>query len=254
MKIKKKHLTGIVLTVSAMLLLCSGDTLAQGFVDIETGMVSLLYNDVRVPNEGGSLFSLADDLTVDPSLFIRLRMGYRLGKKHHLTLLIAPLSLKAAGRVDNDLLFSGETFPAGTSLDGKYTFNSYRLTYRFDLKQSPKWVIGIGFTAKIRDAAIRIQGDGLSAETTNTGFVPLINFLIQWNFAEKWHLLLEGDALAAPGGQGRAEDILLGLAYSLSDHIDIRGGYRFVEGGANVDTVYNFAWVNYFIMGTTIHF
>ena len=115
-------------------------------------------------------------------------------------------------------------------------------------------IIGIGFTAKIRDAVIRVEGGGLSTETTNTGFVPLLNFLIQWNFAEKWHLILEGDALASPGGQGRAEDILLGVAYSVSDKVRIKAGYRVVEGGADVDTVYNFAWINYFMVGTTIHF
>ncbi len=250
----RKNIRVIVVTISAILFLFSPGIVAQGLIDLETGMVSLLYNDVRVPNEGGTLFSISDDLTTDPSAFLRLRLGYRLGKKHHLSLLMAPLTLKAEGQAEKDLSFSGETFPAGTFLEGKYTFNSYRLTYRFDLKQSPKWIIGIGFTAKIRDAAIRLQGDGLSAETTNTGFVPLINFLIQWNFAKKWQFRLEGDALAAPGGQGRAEDILLGLAYSVSDSIDIKGGYRFVEGGADVDTVYNFAWVNYFMVGTTIHF
>jgi hypothetical protein len=226
----------------------------QWLVDIETGMVSTRYNDVRVPNEGGTLISLSDDLKTDPAAFIRLRLGYRLGKRHNLILLAAPLSLKAKGQVDTEVSFNGETFPAGTPLEGKYTFNSYRLTYRFDLKRSPKWIIGIGFTAKIRDAAIRVEGGGLNAETTNTGFVPLLNFFLRWSFAEKWHLLLEADALASPGGQGRAEDVLLGLAYSLSPRVDIKAGYRFVEGGADVDTVYNFAWINYFMVGTTIRF
>lgn len=250
----KKSLVGIVIVFLPLWLLSRQPIAAQGFIDLETGLASTRYNDVRVPNQGGTLFSLTDDLSTDPSAFIRLRLGYRLGKRHNLSLLIAPLTLKAKGQVDKDLNFSDETFPAGTPLEGKYTFNSYRLTYRFDLKRSPKWIIGIGFTAKIRDAAIRVEGGGLKAESTNTGFVPLLNLLIQWNFAEKWHLLLEADALAAPGGQGRAEDILLGLAYSVSDRIDIKAGYRFVEGGADVDTVYNFTWVNYFMIGTTIHF
>lgn len=230
------------------------ETNAQWLLDIETGMVSTRYNDVRVPNEGGTLFSLTDDLSTDPSAFIRLRFGYRLGYRHNLILLVAPLSLKASGQVDKDLAFQGVTFPARTPLEGKYTFNSYRLTYRFDLKRSPKWIIGLGFTAKIRDAAIRVEGGTQNAETTNTGFVPLLNFFLRWSFAEKWHLLLEADALASPGGQGRAEDVLLGLAYSVSPQVDIKAGYRLVEGGADVDQVYNFAWINYFMVGTTIHF
>jgi hypothetical protein len=250
---KKKH-TGIVITFLFFLAAVPQVIEAQVWGDIESGMVSSRYNDVRVPNQGGTLFSLTDDLSTDPAVFFRLRLGYRLGKRHNLILLLAPLSLKASGQVEKDLVFEDTTFPAGTPLDGKYTFNSYRLTYRFDLKRSPQWIIGIGFTAKIRDAVIRVEGGGQNAETTNTGFVPLLNFYLRWTFAAKWHLLLEADALASPGGQGRAEDVLLGLAYSLSPKIDIKAGYRLVEGGADVDQVYNFAWINYFMVGTTITF
>jgi hypothetical protein len=63
---------------------------------------------------------------------------------------------------------------------------------------------------------------------------------------------LEGDALAAK--QGRAEDVLLALLYRLSPKVTVKAGYRIVEGGANVEEVYNFALIHYASLGILIDF
>jgi hypothetical protein len=112
--------------------------------------------------------------------------------------------------------------------------------------------VGIGFTAKIRDAVVKVEGDGRSSEKTNVGFVPLLNFRIMWQFHKNWGLLLEGDAAAA--AQGRAEDILFALQYSLNEKIHFRVGYRIIEGGADVEEVYNFSLIHYLSAGLTITF
>jgi hypothetical protein len=62
-------------------------------------------------------------------------------------------------------------------------------------------------------------------------------------------LLLEGDALVSPGGQGRAEDALLALMYHLNERFSFKAGYRILEGGADVESVYNFTLLNYVIAG-----
>jgi hypothetical protein len=69
---------------------------------------------------------------------------------------------------------------------------------------------------------------------------------------DKFGLLLEGDALAAP--QGRAEDVRLAGTFKLSDHFGIRAGYRILEGGADNDEVYNFSLFNYASVGITYTF
>jgi hypothetical protein len=240
--------------LSALVLALSGQAAGQWTLDLESGLATARYNDVRAPNETGTLFSLTDDLDAESPVFVRFRLGYRLGRRHNLSLFGAPFSLNAAGSVPAPLRFEGTEFPAGTALDARYTFNSYRLTYRYDLIQSEKWILGLGFTAKIRDAAIRVEGGGRSAETTNVGFVPLINFWLQWNLSPGFRLIFEGDALASPGGQGRAEDVFLGIQARLSPKVSLKGGYRLLEGGADVGQVYNFAWINFFVLGATFHF
>jgi hypothetical protein len=150
------------------------------------------------------------------------------------------------------VVFVDTEFPAGTGVEGTYTFNSYRLTYRYTLKETDRFEAGLGFTAKIRDALIRVEGGGQSAEKANVGFVPLVNFRLAWSLTDRVGLLLEGDALAAP--QGRAEDVIAAVRVDASDHVQLRLGYRIVEGGADNDEVYTFALLNYASAGVIVSF
>jgi hypothetical protein len=225
---------------------------AQAVLDLETGVVFTGYNDVRIPGDEGTLFSMKDDLVSDPAFFYRIRADYTFGSRHTLSLLYAPLETKSEGSKAEDIFFEGVTFPANTELEGTYMFNSYRLTYRYDFVRKPKIEFGLGFTAKIRDAKIALSSSESYSEKTNVGFVPIINFRLLWNINEKFGLLLYGDALAAP--QGRAEDVLIAATYKISDRVGIRAGYRILEGGADNDEVYNFSLFNYASVGIGFRF
>jgi len=224
---------------------------AQFSLGLESGLVFSGYNDVRIPGDQGTLFSLSEELKADPSLFVRLRLNYQWGERNSFSLLYAPLTINSSGRFDKDVIFQGQTFPADTPIDGLYRFNSYRLTWRYALYRNPSINFGLGLTAKIRDAEIRLQADNQEAKKTNVGFVPIINFLFSWKVQERWQVLIEGDALAAP--QGRAEDIFVGLTYRASERFTLKGGYRLLEGGADNDEVYNFALIHYAVVGLFLH-
>lgn len=220
--------------------------------DVETGLVFSGYNDVRIPGDSGTLFSLSDELSIDPTSFFRVRILYALGRRHTLSLLMAPLRLEAGGALDRAVVFQDQEFAPFTELKSRYRFDSYRLTYRYDIRTDHPLEAGLGLTAKIRDAAIRLEGDGRRAEKKNTGFVPLVNFRVRWMMADQLGLLLEGDALAAP--QGRAEDVLLALCFRPGAQIGLRIGYRLLEGGADNDEVYNFTLLHYLAAGAMITF
>jgi len=222
----------------------------QASFELETGAVGTGYNNVRIPGDQGTLFSLKDDLISKTEIFFRARANYTINSRHTLSLLYAPFKTISNGNVPYDILFEGVTFPANTDLEGTYKFNSYRLTYRYEIVLKPKFEFGLGFTAKIRDAKITIASSGQESEKTNVGFVPIINFRMLWKLDEKFGILLEGDALAAP--QGRAEDVLIAATYKLSDRLGFKAGYRILEGGADNDEVYNFALFNYASVGLFI--
>jgi hypothetical protein len=216
-------------------------------IDIESGLATSGYNDVRIPGNTGTKFSLSRDLEIGPTAFWRARISHTFGDKHTLSVLVAPLRLEAEGRFGRDIRFAGGEFAVNTPVVAKYRFDSYRLTYRYDFYRRDRLRLGVGFTGKIRDAAISVEGGGQKAEKTNTGFVPLINFRAQWTISPRFGLLLDGDALAAP--QGRAEDVILALTANATKSLQFKIGYRFLEGGADNDEVYNFTMINYLVLG-----
>ncbi len=231
---------------------CTISIQAQGIVDVETGMVFTGYNNVRIPGNQGTLVSLKDDLSPKPGIFYRITACYTVRQRHTFSLLYAPLETRSTGNVVTDVLFQEVVFPANTPLEGSYRFNSYRLTYRYDLVQNPRLEFGLGITGKVRDARISLTSAGHTAEKINVGFVPLIHFRLLWKKDDQYGLLLYGDALAAP--QGRAEDVMIAATYTLSDRIEIRAGYRILEGGADNNEVYTFSLFNYASIGITYTF
>lgn len=223
----------------------------QASLDLETGTVGTGYNNIRIPGDQGTFFSLKNDLISKTEIFFRIRANYTIKSRHTLSLLYAPLETISEGNVPYDIIFEGVTFPANTQLTGTYKFNSYRLTYRYEIVLNPKFEFGFGFTAKIRDAKISLASAALQSEKVNVGFVPIVNFRMLWKPYEKFGILLEGDALAAP--QGRAEDVLIAATYRVSDRLGLKAGYRILEGGADNNEVYTFSLFNYASFGLFIY-
>ena len=219
---------------------------AGWFVGGETGMGWSLYNDVRVPGDTGSDISLTEDLDADPALFFRLRCGISSGRSE-ISLFAAPLRIESNGTVEEDVIFDGTTFPGGTDVSADYRFDSYRLTYRYAVVDREGLRVCLGASAKMRDASIRLEGGGLSASTENTGFVPLVSFGLDWRASGPVHLLLDGDALAGP--VGRAEDVFAGLGWAFDPGARLTMGWRFLEGGADVDQSRNFTMVSFAALG-----
>lgn len=244
----KKHLLYLILAAAVMYSIVSTAN-AQVFIDLETGAVFTGYNNVRIPGDSGTLFSLKTDLIAEPTAYLRVRAGYTIKDRHTISILYAPLKVKSSGISDMQINFNGVSFPPGSDLDAVYKFNSYRITYRYDIVKRPKFEFGLGFTAKIRDADITLSDGGTSSSKLNVGFVPIINFRLYWVIHEKIGLLFDGDALAAP--QGRAEDVQLAATYKLNDYFMFRLGYRLLEGGADNNEVYSFALFHYASVGVT---
>lgn len=235
------------IAIAALLMAAAPAAHAGVEADFETGAVFSARNDARIPGDGGTTFSLVDDLSTPAVPFFRLRLGYRFGQRHLVTALYAPLRVNATGTLDRDLSFGGATYPAGSRLLAVYRFDSYRLTYRYSFVSRDGLDVAAGFTAKVRDAETSLYGPTVRRKT-NVGFVPLLNVHVAWRPGSgAVGLLFDADALAAP--QGRAEDVLLAVTWAVRDEVELRTGLRVVEGGADNDEVYSFAWFNYAVVG-----
>ncbi len=223
------------------------------FFDLESGAVWSDKADVRIPSDRGTRFSLVNDLGADePSAFFRGRLTWRPSAKHDFSLLYAPLEVEYSGSFDKQVNFNGFTFLPNTPTEGKFRFDSYRITYRYNFIQKESFQLGIGLTAKIRDAEVSLKQNSRTVTDKNTGLVPLINFQLQWCFAQELSLLLEGDALGAP--QGYAVDVTTALQWHATENLALRLGYRILDGGADNDNVYVFSRFHYATVGLNYRF
>lgn len=228
---------------------------AQFWIDVESGLVlGTPYNKISIPNAGGTEFDLGQqNFEIQPISFLRARIGVTWNDRHTITALYAPLTATYKGQFNEVVNFNGLAYTPNEAITAKYQFNSYRLTYRYALIKNKKFQLGVGLTAKIRDADVRLISDTQDTHFSNVGFVPLLNIFSVLSLSEHWRLMLEADALAG-AGPGRAEDVFLGLGYDFGPKFGLRAGYRVVEGGADVGSVYNFTWINYGSIGATLRF
>jgi len=240
--------------LSAFLLLFVGSGLcSEWFIDTEGGTAFTGYNDVQIPSDSGTRFSLADEIVSSPAIALRFRGGVTLTKRHLFFILAAPLTVRGTGTLARDINFQGKIFRQGTEIHSTYRFDSYRLTYRYSIVAKPGFGLGAGLTAKIRSADISLMSDSAYASRSDLGVVPLINLMVRYNMTQRTGLLLESDALWSP--YGRAEDVLLAFQYSPAESHSLRIGYRMLEGGADGGgKVYTFSLFHYVTAGITVKF
>ncbi len=241
-----------LLAVALLLAGTTGSAAADGFrLELEGGAAWQLRNDFAVPGDTGTRLSI-DEANGGPFAAFRGTLWYDLGPRSSLRVLAAPLRTTATVRQGEPVAFNGTVFPADTPIDVTYVFNSYRLSWVYRFPSSGPVSFRAGLTAKVRDAKIELAGGGVTSSKTNTGVVPLLYGGVKWQMSDTLALDLDVDALAA--SQGRAEDVALRLEARLSPKVDVFAGVRTLEGGADNDEVYSFAWFTYAIGGVAIRF
>ena len=124
------------------------------------------------------------------------------------------------------------------------------MTWYWRFPPGDKWSFRLGATLKVRDAQIALAGAPGRSAKDDLGLVPLLHLAARYQASERFALELEADALAAP--QGRAEDVSLKGVVRVSDRVEVDFGYRLLEGGADNDEVYTFAFFHYAVAGVRI--
>jgi hypothetical protein len=213
-------------------------------LELEAGPVWQSRNVTQIPNdESGTRFSLASVVGKGPWLAARGYITWNVNERHGLRLLVAPLSIRESGALARPIRFAGANYAPGAPVAAEYTFNSYRLTYRYRVREGARMSAWVGFTAKVRDATIALEQGATASRKDDLGFVPLLHLAGEWRTTPRWLVTADADALA--GGPGRAEDVALKLGYRATPRLSLHAGYRMVEGGADVPVTYSFAWLHY---------
>ncbi len=216
--------------------------------EAETGIAIPGYNDVRIPNnDANTKFSLVDDLALDATLQKRVSIHWRISPRHQMSLMATPLTLKGEDKLSKNVVYQNRHFWQNDLVKTEYRFDSYRLQYRYLLPKEFYGIRAVGASLKLRDAEISLKSSSNYATKKNTGFVPLLSLNAGHRLTDKLDLSLEAEGLASP--YGRAEDVFVGAYYDLHNLLRLKAGYRFLEGGSDIDEVYTFAAVHYAVIG-----
>lgn len=198
-------------------------------------------NDVRIPPDSGTPFSIVELIGRSPTQSMRGELTIETTERQELRFVYAPLRVIGRGTPAAPIAFAGGSFSA-VPTEAEYQFSSYRGTWRYRIHHGDTWTWRVGATAFIRDARIALAQPGTSAEDTDVGFVPLGHVSADARLSNRWHLAFELDGTAAP--QGRAFDFAATLNYRPLSRVTLSAGYRTIEGGADVAAVFAFAWLN----------
>lgn len=218
---------------------------------VEAGPAWQTRNDFRIPGDGGTLVELAE-ADSGPFGSFRGTLTWDLTERQSLRLLAAPLTVETAFTPTSPIVFQDLVFPAGQPTQARYVFNSYRLSWYWRFPPGRRWSFRLGATLKVRDAEIGLSGAPGRSRKDDLGLVPLLYIQARYQATERLALEAEADALAAP--QGRAEDVSMKAVLRLTDAIDLDVGYRILEGGADNDEVYTFAFFHYAVAGLRVRF
>ncbi len=232
---------------------------ANGYeVELETGGLWQSRNLAQSPNSDsdatpiGTRFSLRSLQGSGPNPYFRVSAAYTWNDKHRVHVLYAPLKITGTGRLDQAVSFQGTTFAAGEQTRALYRFDSYRIGYRYRVYDSSSWQIWLGATIKLRDANIALTQGPTKANRANTGPVPLLSAHLVKSISPRWSVILDAEGLAAP--QGRALDAAAKLRYQFQNGAGVSAGYRMLEGGADNNKVYTFAWMHYGLLSFDYRF
>jgi hypothetical protein len=221
-------------------------------IEVETGPLWVTRNDVRIPPETGTGFSMLDLTGRGPDPFIRVNATLQLAERHGLRVLFAPVQTSGTGTFDVPVFFVDQLFDPGVPAEGTFKFNTYRLTYHYTLHAGAKWRVRIGAALLTRDAKIEVRQAGKAAEDRDLGFVPLAHFSATRTLGDRASFVFDLEGLGSP--QGRALDGVIKVDFRLTDRCTLGAGYRTIEGGADVESVYTFAWLHFGVVSLGYRF
>lgn len=237
----------------SLFFLSAGSVLsAQAEVNLEATGWTTRLNEVRKPSQGGTTFSFPELLGAETAWAYRVDASWQLNARHGLRVLLAPFEVSGTGTFHQPVVYEGRTFQAGQPTRGLYRFNSWRVTWRYTLESGPDWTVRVGGTAKVRDAKVQLEQDGVATSNSNLGFVPLLHLSVERRFSPGWSALFETDALAAK--QGRAVDAALIVRMQATPRLHVDVGYRMLEGGADNDRLYTWARLDGWRVGMGMRF
>lgn len=222
------------LTVLCVVCIFVGNGLCQSRwqVEIETGRVYSGYNEIQMPVETGTKFSIQKNFSSRTNYYYRLGLVYKLSDVSFLSMGYSPLSVQYSGAFSEDVSFNGEDYGSDIPTSISYDCHSYRLSYSHEIYGNESKMVSFGATARLVDWQMLVYNNaGDYSRKKQLEFVPQLNLTFQMMLIGNFSLYNKVDAMFA--SKSRFSDLLVALQYDLSERFSLRLGYRLLEGGEN---------------------
>jgi hypothetical protein len=219
--------------------------------DIETGLMMTGKNDVRVPGNSGTNFSLTEDFDAKAALHFRFKLVQPLAEKHRLIFTYAPLKVTSTGTTKDDIHFGGSHFIPNLNLTGEYRLDSYRQSYMLDLVKLAKTSVSVGASVEIRDEAVKLSGSDYYGKRADTNVVFLANAGWKSQLSSKTSLLIEGDFLIDKDNS--CNDIYLGMYNKFLKDSGFKYGYRIIQRKTYTESIHNNAVFHFLTVGVDLN-
>ena len=223
----------------------NAESSTQVFTTGELGMLIPLTNTVQFDKEG-TVFDYVEEGGQDNAFpFMRLQAEVRVRDRHSITFLYQPLNLESKVYLEEGVVVDKATFPTDSTLDLRYGFDFYRISYLYNLYDdlSSGDELSLGGSLQLRNATIDFSsGDGqVRRSNRDLGAVPL--FKLRWVHylkSKNW-IGAEVDGMYAPVKyiNGSGSDVVgaiidLSLRYGmpLDQRKDLFFNLRWIGGGA----------------------
>jgi hypothetical protein len=206
----------------------------------ESGPAYVVENEGRY-GEMGTEFD-AEDVGQQKTLTRVERAFIELGRgRHQLIFTYIPLELRTRVKLERELRFRDEVFPAGTVVDHRYLFDGFRASYLYDLLTASCWELEVGGSFQVRSADVAFTAVDGSRYAAESDIGPVFALKARLTYAPApgglWGRL-DADAISTFGligdTTGGLYDAALVLGVPVHPRVDITFTARVYGGGAEV--------------------
>ena len=222
-----------ILPITAALLLVTAPVLADEFLSVKAGYISLSPEGVFAGNDGldGTKIDLEDDLDADDSDKFTGEVALQFGNSR-LSLGYLPFKFDGRGVLDTDVTFNGETYPIGEAVDSEIEADIYDLAYTYyilNFDDTPsRFQLGLELAVKITDADIKLSSETVGTERVS-GTAPIPTLGLRSRIALADFIGLIGRVGYIEYDENKFVDADIQVEFSPLPMVGIFAGYRYFD-------------------------
>lgn len=179
----------------------------------------------------GEPIDFVNDLGIDKSTFVQLKVVLRPATKHKFRFEYTPIAYNATGTITRNLVFNGIRFPVSLPVDSELKWRAFRFGYEWDFLYKDRGFVGLLLDVKYTDVEATLQ-NALDLEYVRARApIPAIGVIGRGyvvpnvSITGEFSLFKLPESLSEDYG-GRYYDFDLYGTVNFSDYVGAQVGYR----------------------------